>query len=166
GRCGVARARRRMTGDARRLYERARRRIPGGTQLLSKRPEMILPEQWPTYYSRARGGEVWDLAGRRYVDMCFAGIGACVLGFADPDVDAAARAAIDAGVSATLNAPEEVELADLLCELHPWADLVRYARGGGEAMAVAGRIARAPTSRDVLAFSADHTRPPPYLSPP
>jgi glutamate-1-semialdehyde 2,1-aminomutase len=117
---------------------------------------MYLPELWPAYYSRARGVEVWDMDGNRYVDMSYNGIGACVLGAADPDVDAAVRAAIDAGSMSTLNAPEEVELAELLCELHPWAEMVRYARCGGEAMAVAVRIARAHTCRDRVAFCGYH----------
>jgi glutamate-1-semialdehyde 2,1-aminomutase len=142
------------TGQA--LYTQARQRIPGGTQLLSKRPEMFLPEQWPSYYSKARGVEVWDLDGRRYTDMSYSGIGACVLGYADPDVDAAVHAAIDAGSATTLNCPEEVALAELLCELHPWANMVRYLRSGGEAMTAAVRIARAHTRRDRVAFCGYH----------
>jgi glutamate-1-semialdehyde 2,1-aminomutase len=138
------------------LYLRARRRIPGGTQLLSKRPEMFLPDQWPSYYSRAKGAEVWDLDGKKYLDMSYMGIGACVLGYADDDVDKAVKEAIDAGTMSTLNCPEEVELADLLCELHPWADMVRYARGGGEALSVAVRIARGKTGRDRIAFCGYH----------
>ena len=138
------------------LYEKARRRIPGGTQLLSKRPEMFLPERWPAYYSKAKGVEIWDLDGKKYIDMSCCGIGATVLGYADPDVDEAVRGAIDAGSMTTLNCPEEVELAELLCELHPWADMVRYARTGGEAMAVAIRIARAKTRRDKVAFCGYH----------
>lgn len=138
------------------LYLKAKARIPGGTQLLSKRPEMFLPNQWPSYYSRARGVEVWDLDGNKYVDMSYNGIGACILGAADPDVDAAVKAAIDAGSMSTLNAPEEVELAELLCELHPWAEMVRYGRTGGEAMAIAVRIARARTRRDRVAFCGYH----------
>lgn len=139
-----------------RLYAKARERIPGGTQLLSKRPEMFLPREWPAYYSRSKGAEVWDLDGNRYVDMSYSGIGACVLGYADADVDAAAIAAIQVGVSTTLNAPEEVELADLLCDIHPWAEQVRFARCGGEAMAMAVRIARAATGKDRVAFSGYH----------
>jgi glutamate-1-semialdehyde 2,1-aminomutase len=100
--------------------------------------------------------EVWDLDDTLYVDMSYSGIGACVLGFADPDVDDAVRAAIDAGTMTTLNCPEEVELADVLCTLHPWADMVRYARGGGEAMAVAVRLARARTGREKVAFCGYH----------
>lgn len=138
------------------LYQRAKKRIPGGTQLLSKRPEMFLPDLWPSYYAKARGVEVVDLDGNTYVDMSIMGVGACILGYADPDVDRAAREAIDAGTMCTLNAPEEVELADLLCELHPWADMVRYARAGGEAMSMAVRIARAHTRRDRIAFCGYH----------
>ncbi len=138
------------------LYKIARKMIPGGTQLLSKRPEMILPDQWPAYYSRARGVETWGLDGTKYIDMSTCGIGACVLGFADPDVNDAVRAVIDSGSMSTLNCPEEVELAELLCELHPWADMVRYTRGGGEAMAVGVRIARAQTGREKIAFCGYH----------
>jgi len=138
------------------LYRHARHRIPGGTQLLSKRPEMFLPEGWPCYYSRAQGVEVWDLDGNRYIDMGLNGIGACILGHADPEVNAAVHAAVEAGSMSTLNCPEEVELADLLCELHPWADKVRYTRSGGEALAVAVRIARAATGREKIAFCGYH----------
>ena len=138
------------------LYKRAKRLIPGGTQLLSKRPEMFLPEQWPAYYSQAKGVEVIDLNGLRYVDMSLMGVGACVLGYADPEVDHAVKEAVDRGVMCTLNAPEEVGLGELLCELHPWADMVRYAKSGGEAMSIAIRIARAHTRRDRVAFCGYH----------
>lgn len=138
------------------LYRKAKVFIPGGTQLLSKRPEMILPDRWPSYYTRARGVEVWDLDGNRFIDMSYNGIGSCILGVGDPEVDAAVRAAIDAGTMSTLNCPEEVTLAELLCEIHPWAGMVRYARGGGDAMAVAVRIARSFTGRDRIAFSGYH----------
>jgi glutamate-1-semialdehyde aminotransferase len=144
----------RQTGQE--LYRRARQRIPGGTQLLSKRPELFLPEQWPSYYSHAKGVSVWDLDGREFIDMSYMGIGACVIGYADDDVDAAVKEAIDGGTMTTLNCPEEVELADLLCELHPWADMVRYTRAGGEALSVAVRIARARTGRDRVAFCGYH----------
>ncbi|MBL8174634.1 MAG: aminotransferase class III-fold pyridoxal phosphate-dependent enzyme [Bryobacterales bacterium] len=138
------------------LYERARKRIPGGTQLLSKRPEMFLPEHWPAYYSKACGAGVWDLDGNGYVDMSYGGIGACVLGYADADVDEAVRGAIGNGSACTLNCAEEVELADLLCELHPWAEMARFVRCGGEAMAAAVRIARARTKRDKIVFCGYH----------
>ena len=68
----------------------------------------------------------------------------------DPDVNAAVKNAVEAGSMATLNCPEEVQLAELLCELHPWAQCVRFTRCGGEAMAVAARIARATTDRSLI----------------
>lgn len=146
----------RSKGTGQVLYEHAKNRIPGGTQLLSKRPEMFLPDQWPSYYSRAQGIDVWDLDGNRYIDTSNCSVGACVLGYADPDINAAVCAAVENGVMSTLNCREEVDLADLLCELHPWANMVRYARSGGEAMTVAVRIARACTGRDKIVFSGYH----------
>ena len=139
-----------------RLYAKARTLIPGGTQLLSKRPELFLPEQWPAYYAKASGAQVWDLDGARYIDMSHFGVGACVLGFGDPEVDAAVIGAVRAGSMSTLNCPEEVELAELLLEIHPWAEMVRFARAGGEAMAIAARLARAATGRDTIAFCGYH----------
>ncbi len=138
------------------LQEHAKKRIPGLSQLLSKRPDQFSYGVWPGYFSRAKGAEIWDLDENRYIDMSLGGIGANVLGYADPDVDKAVREAIDKGTSASLNCPEEVELADLLCEIHPWAGKVRFARTGGEAMAVAVRIARTFTGRDKIAFCGYH----------
>jgi glutamate-1-semialdehyde 2,1-aminomutase len=138
------------------LQERARGRIPGMTQLLSKRPDMFSLGVWPAYYSRAKGSTVWDADGKEYLDMSIGGIGACVLGYADDEVDEAVVRTIRNGVASSLNCPEEVELAELLCELHPWADMVRFARSGGEALAMAVRLARAYTERDVVAFCGYH----------
>lgn len=138
------------------LYKRAKEIIPGGTQLLSKRPEMFLPEYWPTYYTNAKGVYVEDLEGNTYLDMSYSGIGACTLGYADPDVNAAVVDAIHQGSMATLNCPEEVELAELLCDLHPWADMARFARCGGEAMMISVRVARAHTKRDKIVFCGYH----------
>jgi glutamate-1-semialdehyde aminotransferase len=138
------------------LYTEARELIPGGTQLLSKRPEMFLPEGWPCYYSHAKGCEIWDLDGRRFIDMTSSGIGACLLGYADDDVNAAVKACIDAGSMTTLNVPAEVELAKILCQVHPWASMCRFARTGGEAMMIAVRIARAFTGRSKIAVCGYH----------
>ena len=136
--------------------ERAKKRIPGTTQLLSKRPDQFSLGVWPTYFSKSSGAKVWDLDGNEYLDMSISGIGANVLGYCDPDVDAAVIEAVKSGSSSSLNCPEEIELADLLCELHPWADKVRYSRTGGEAMTIAVRIARAATKKDKVAFCGYH----------
>lgn len=138
------------------LYRRAKGRIPGGTQLLSKRPEIFAPDVWPAYFREARGCEIWDLDGRHYYDMTHNGVGSCLLGYADPDVSRAAIERISKGTMCTLNAPEEVELADELCRIHPWAEQARLARCGGEACAVAVRIARATTDRSVVAICGYH----------
>jgi len=138
------------------MQDRAKKLIPGMTQLLSKRPDMFTLGVWPGYFSKAKGAEVWDLDGNKYIDMSISGIGANVLGYADPDVDAAVQEAISNGTSCSLNCPEEVALAVVLCELHPWADMVRYARTGGESMAIAVRIARAHTGKDKVAFCGYH----------
>ncbi len=138
------------------LYRHAKQRIPGGVQLLSKRPEQMAPNQWPAYFREARGCETWDLDGRHYYDMSTNGIGACLLGFRDPDVTRAVQRRISLGSMCTLNPPEEVELANLLCEIHPWAEQVRFARSGGETCAVAIRIARATTDRPMVAICGYH----------
>jgi glutamate-1-semialdehyde 2,1-aminomutase len=138
------------------LWRKAKKIIPGGTQLLSKRSEQFLPDQWPSYYKKASGVNIWDLDGKRYIDMSIMGVGACPLGYADKDVNAAVKRAVTNGSMSTLNCPEDVELAECLIDLHPWADMVRYARCGGEAMAVAVRIARAATGRDRIAFCGYH----------
>jgi glutamate-1-semialdehyde 2,1-aminomutase len=138
------------------IQDLAKLKIPGMTQLLSKRPDQFSLGVWPGYYSMAKGVEVWDLDGNKYTDMSISGIGANVLGYADDDVDAAVIEAIKNGSSSSLNCAEEVELAELLCSLHPWAEKVRYARTGGESMAIAVRIARAHTGKDKIAFCGYH----------
>ena len=124
--------------------------------LLSKRAEMYLPQRWPAYFDRTEGCHVWDLDGTRYLDLGFMGVGTNILGYSHPAVDAAVRAVIDKGNLSTLNAPEEVYLAERLVELHPWADMARFARSGGEACAIAVRIARAASGRDGIAFCGYH----------
>jgi len=138
------------------LYNKAKKIIPGGTQLLSKRPEMFLPEQWPSYYSKCEGVNVWDLDGREYIDMSISGVGSCILGYADSDVNLAVTNAINLGSMCTLNCPEEVEISELLLDLHPWAEMVRLARCGGEAVTIAIRIARAATGKDKVIFCGYH----------
>jgi len=124
--------------------------------LLSKRTEMFHPTRWPAYFSRAKGCRVWDLDGREYVDMSLMGVGTNTLGYGHPEVDAAVLATVQAGNMTTLNCPEEVYLAERLVSMHPWADMARFARSGGEANAVAIRIARAASGRDKVAVCGYH----------
>jgi glutamate-1-semialdehyde 2,1-aminomutase len=143
-------------GTGQKLWKRAKRVIPGGNMLLSKRAEMFLPEKWPAYFSRAKGCTVWDLDGREFLDMCIMGIGTNTLGYGHPEVDGAVQEVVTKGNMSTFNCPEEVWLAEKLVELHPWAGMVRLARTGGEANAIAVRIARAAAGRDDIAFCGYH----------
>ncbi len=146
------------------LYKKAKKIIPGGTQLLSKRPEMFAPDLWPAYYSKAKGSKIWDLDNRKFLDMSIMGVGANILGYAVDDVDNAVLNAIKKGVSSSLNCPEEVYLAEKLLNLHPWFEMVRYARSGGEAISIAIRIARAKTKKEKILFSGYHGWTDWYLS--
>lgn len=145
-----------MMNSGQQLWNRSKKLIPGGNMLLSKRAEMFLPDQWPSYFSKAKGCDVWDLDGNRYIDMCIMGIGTNTLGYGHPEVDASVAATVQAGNMSTLNCPEEVYLAERLVEIHPWAQMVRFARSGGEANAIAIRIARAASGRDKVAICGYH----------
>ena len=145
-----------MMVEGQKLWRRAKRVIPGGNMLLSKRAEMFLPDHWPAYFSHAKGCRVWDLDGRELIDMSIMGIGTNLLGYGQPEVDAAVAATVAAGNMSTLNCPEEVLLAERLVALHPWAEMARFARSGGEANAIAIRIARAATGRDTVAVCGYH----------
>ena len=143
-------------GTGQKLWKRAKQVIPGGNMLLSKRAEMFLPEHWPAYFSKAKGCKVWDMDGKEYIDMSIMGIGTNILGYGNPEVDAAVQQTVSAGNMSTFNCPEEVYLAEKLVEIHPWADMARLARTGGEANAVAIRIARAASGKDNVAICGYH----------
>ncbi|QNJ15999.1 N-acylneuraminate cytidylyltransferase/pyridoxal phosphate-dependent transferase domain-containing protein [Synechococcus sp. A18-40] len=145
-----------IKGQGQELWRRAKRVIPGGNMLLSKRAEMFLPELWPAYFTRAKGCRVWDLDGRELIDFSIMGIGTNLLGYGHPEVDSAVAAVVAAGNMSTLNCPEEVLLAERLVAMHPWAEMVRFARSGGEANAIAIRIARAATGRETVAICGYH----------
>lgn len=143
-------------GKGQELYKKAKQLIPGGTMLLSKRPEMFLPDQWPSYFTEAKGCTVTDLDGKKYTDMSIMGIGTNTLGYGHEEVDAAVLETVKKGNMSTLNCPEEVYLAEKLIEMNPWADMVRFARSGGEANAIAIRIARAASGKDEVAICGYH----------
>jgi glutamate-1-semialdehyde 2,1-aminomutase len=145
-----------ILGTGQKLWKRAKQIIPGGNMLLSKRAEMFLPDQWPAYFSKAKGCKVWDLDGREYIDMSIMGIGTNILGYGHPEVDEAVMQTVQSGNMSTLNCPEEVYLAEKLVEIHPWADMVRFARSGGEANAIAIRIARAASGKEKVAVCGYH----------
>lgn len=138
------------------LWNRAKKVIPGGNMLLSKRAEMFLPEKWPAYFSKARGCKVWDLDGNIYIDLSVMGVGTNILGYSHPAVDEAVGKVVRDGNMSTFNCPEEVYLAERLIQMHPWANMVRLARSGGEANAMAVRIGRAASGKDGVAICGYH----------
>jgi glutamate-1-semialdehyde 2,1-aminomutase len=143
-------------GTGQKLWKRAKKIIPGGNMLLSKRPEMFLPDQWPSYYSKAKGCHIWDLDNNKLIDMSIMGIGTNILGYGHPEIDKAVVKTVNNGNMSTLNCPEEVYLAEKLIELHPWADMAKFARTGGEANAISIRIARAASGKDKVAICGYH----------
>jgi len=143
-------------GSGQKLWKRAKNVIPGGNMLLSKRSEMHLPELWPSYFSKTKGCLIWDLDGNKLIDTYYMGVGTNILGYSHPDIDNSVKGVISSGNMSTLNAPEEVWLAEKLLEINPWAGGVRFARSGGEANAIAIRIARALSGKDGVAVCGYH----------
>ena len=137
------------------LYRRALQLIPGGTQLVSRRPTRFAHGVSPVYAVRAQGARFWDVDGNEYIDWV-SGIGAIILGYCDPVVDAAVHEQIAHGTMYSINHELELELAEELVRSIPCAEMVRYAKSGGEACAVAIRIARGVTSRDLVLFCGYH----------
>ena len=138
------------------LWKRALNIIPDGNMLLSKRPDFYLPKLWPVYFSKAKGVEVWDLENKKYTDMSVMGVGTNILGYANKVINRDVQLSLDKSNMSTLNCPEEVKLAEKLIELHPWFDMVKFAKTGGEANAIAIRIARAKAGRDKVAVCGYH----------
>ena len=142
--------------NGQKLWGRAKKVIPGGNMLLSKRAELFLPDGWPTYFSKSRGCKVWDISNKEYIDMSLMSVGTNILGYSHKAVDEKVSETISLGNMSSLNCPEEVFLAEKLIKMHPWAQMVRFARTGGEANAIAIRIARAATGREKVAICGYH----------
>lgn len=138
------------------LYKKASKIIPGGVQLLSKRPEIFLPDQWPSYYKSANGSEVITLDGKKLYDFTNCSVGMCPLGYSNPKINKKVIDAINKGNTTTLNSYLEYECAKIILDLHKWADMARFTKSGGEAMSVAVRIARAYKGKDKVLFCGYH----------
>ena len=137
-------------------WKKAQTLFPGGTMLFSKNPDLFLPKKWPAYYSKAKGCYVWDLENNKYTDLGLMGVGTNILGYANDEVDNEVIKQIRKSNMSSLNNFEEILLAEKLIELHPWSQMVRFARTGAEASAIAIRIARASTKRKKIAVCGYH----------
>jgi glutamate-1-semialdehyde 2,1-aminomutase len=136
-------------------YARAEKLIPGATQLISRRPARMAFGVSPIYADHAKGSHFWDVDGNEYIDW-ISGILAIILGYADEVVDNAVKEQIGKGVTFSINHELELELAEELIRTIPSAEMVRYAKGGGDACTIAVRIARGTTGRDKVLFCGYH----------
>ena len=137
-------------------WKRAKQIIPGGSMLFSKNPDLFLPGKWPSYFEKSKGCKIWDLENNYFNDLSFMGVGTNTLGYAHPYVEKKVIETIKKGSMTTLNSTEEIKLAEKLVELHPWSEMVRFTRSGGEANSVAIRIARATSGKDNVAVCGYH----------
>jgi len=142
--------------DGNYIWQKAIKIIPGGSMVFSKRQENFTGNSWPTYFTKTKGCKIWGVDGKIYTDLCLMGLGTNTLGYSNKNVDNEVKKIVSAGNLSTLNAPEEVYLAEKLIDIHRWADMVRFTRTGGEANSVAIRLARAASGLDKIAFCGYH----------
>ncbi|MFI5180656.1 MAG: aminotransferase class III-fold pyridoxal phosphate-dependent enzyme [Thermoanaerobaculia bacterium] len=132
--------------ESERLWERAQGLIPAGTQTLAKGPGQYVRGVAPKYLKRGRGAHVWDVDGNEFLDMTM-GVGPLILGYADPAVDHAIRRQLEDGITFSLMHPLEVEVAEAIRALVPFAESIRYSKTGADVTSAAVRLARAATGR-------------------
>ncbi len=137
------------------LLERARKTIPLGAQTFSKSVTQLPFGSAPLFASRAKGATLWDEDGNPYTDFCNA-LCAVTLGYADPDVNAAAMMQIAEGSLFSLSHRLEAEVAEMISAMVPCAEMVRFGKNGSDATTAAVRIARAYTGRDLVLMCGYH----------
>lgn len=128
------------------LYDRATGLIPAYSQTLAKGPTQFVNGIAPKYLSKGKGSHVWDVDGNEYIDFNM-GIGPLSLGYSYPVVDDAIKRQLEDGITFSLMHPLEVEVAELLREIIPNAESVRYSKSGADVTSAAIRIARAYTGK-------------------
>ncbi len=130
--------------------------IDGGSMLYSKNPDRFLPNYWPSYYSKAKGCYIWDLNNKRYIDFSVMSVGTNILGYANKEVNNYVISQIKKSNISTLNSYLDLILAKELLKIDKWADKVRFAKTGGEILAIAIRLARTYSKKDNVAFCGYH----------
>ena len=135
--------------------DRATRVIPLGSQTFSKSITQYPVGVSPLALARGKGSRVWDLDGNEYLDFVNALL-AISLGYADPDVDKAVQEQLALGTIFSLPHQLEAEVAELICECVPSAEMVRFGKNGSDATAGAVRLARAYTNRDHVLVCGYH----------
>jgi len=138
------------------MLARAEKVIPLGSQTFSKSRTQYPYGVSPYFITRGQGARVWDVDGNEYIDFV-SSLASITLGYQDPDVTSAVRRQLDdSGVIFSLPHPLETEVAELICEMVPCAERVRFGKNGSDATAGAIRVARAFTGRDRVAVCGYH----------
>ena len=137
-------------------WDEAKKIIPGGTMLFSKNPDLYLPKKWPAYFLKAKNIYIWDLEGKKYIDLATMGVGTNILGYANSEVNQEVIKTIKKSNISTLNSVEEIKLTKILLKINPWAQMIRYTKTGGEANLVALRAARSSSKNYKVAFCGYH----------
>ena len=138
-----------------RYLERAERVIPLGSQTFSKSRTQYPYGVSPYFITRGEGARVWDLDGNEYIDFV-SSLASITLGYNDHDVTSAVTEQLKSGVIFSLPHPLETEVAELICEMVPCAEMVRFGKNGSDATSGAIRVARAFTGRDRVAVCGYH----------
>jgi len=130
--------------------------ILSGNMLLSKKPNRFLKGGWPTYFSKAKGCNIWDLNKKKYLDFSLMGVGTNILGYANNRINNKIKKIIDESNMSTLNSYEEVILSKKLLSINKWAGKCFFAKTGGEANTIAIRIARTYVKKNKIAVCGYH----------
>jgi glutamate-1-semialdehyde aminotransferase len=140
---------------SRELLARARKVIPTASQTFSKCPTQFIQSTAPNFIARGAGSHVWDVDGNEFIDYPMA-LGPIILGHNDPDVTAAVVAEMANGTAFSLPHALEVEVAEMLVEMIPCAEMARFGKNGSDVTAGAVRAARAFTGREQIACCGYH----------
>lgn len=136
-------------------WARAKGLIPAGTQTLSKGPTQYVDGVAPKYLVRGEGSHVWDVDGNEYIDYPM-GLGAILLGYNYPATNEAIQRQLKDGPIFSIMHPLEIEVSELLREIIPCAEMVRFGKNGSDVTTAAVRVARAYTGREEVVHCGYH----------
>ncbi len=129
-----------------RIYERAMDLIPMGASTFSRNPHLFVIGSSPLYLESAKGCRAYDVDGNEFLDYSMA-LSVVILGYADREVNNAAKVAIDEGLIYTLSCPEESLLAEQIVRYVPCAEMVKFCKNGSDSCEGAVRLARNHTGK-------------------
>ena len=141
--------------ESTRMLGQVESRIPLASQTFSKSRTQYPPRISPLFVTHSLGCSTWDIDGNEYVDLV-SSLAAVTLGYGDPEVNKAVSEQLALGVTLSLPSLLEFEVAELIGELVPSAEKVRFAKTGSDATAGAIRLARAFTNREHVLLGGYH----------